>query len=620
MFRQKRRGNLLLTAIFIAALLFFMCVVLVSTNRQDISLSLFSEHHLKAELAAESGLNQALQLMRSHSEWEAKLKSNFKGTLSSGAEWSAEVKPYESASVPAPNPYLVITGIGKSGAVRSEKRLLVEELRLADSIAAKGLKPHLFGLAGTTAAGDPTLVMLGPSMKWSTVAAPEKPLWDTFGCNGGPLSILRDKDTVPASPKGPELKDDRATAGLGGFYTYEFGPAFAAQFPASDKLTTLNFETNSMVWRTQPLPTLLAKVLQSTIDGDVNGKPRFETANLITGPIQVDVSDHMGPVVEWYVLNRARVMSDQDFVYCPATHHIFKGTHAKNVIAYEGPFAVNRGFNRGEATETDSAILKFDIKRSSWSVYNDCISYKQGDDQFTKAIGPRPDTSPMSLEDRTIVAVANAPQRPLIQASETGWRSIGANRQEQQWGIRYKGYARSLVKDTTNEYSIEGLPALSKSFPSRIPAITAMVYSNVNKRYDESTVVSEQDIQWTIMPNSTLIAQAGDELYAHGWMSYRPLESLSLTPVDKKITPDPYKVSVLMHYDGKHWQALPQGLNNIIWDPKRYETIDPSMVPISILDATTTVYHLRRPVGIAGYVTSANLMRRYVPLPLNSVD
>ena len=611
MFRQKRRGNLLLTAIFIAALLFFMCVVLVSTNRQDISLSLFSEHHLKADLAAESGLNQALQLMRSHSEWEAKLKSNFRGTLSSGAEWSAEVKPYESASVPAPNPYLVITGVGKSGAVRSEKRLLVEELRLADSIAAKGLKPHLFGLAGTTAAGDPTLVMLGPSMKWSTVAAPEKPLWDTFGCNGGPLSILRDKDTVPASPKGPELKDERATAGLGGFYTYQFGPAFAAQFPASDKLSTLNFETNNMVWRTQPLPTLLAKVLQSTIDGDVNGKPRFETANLITGPIQVDVSDHMGPVVEWYVLKKERLMSDQEFVYCPATHYLFKGSHAKNIIASEGQFDVNKGFNRPEAVASDSAILRFDLKRGSWSVLNDLISYRPGDDQFTIATGLRPDQSAMSLEDKNILAVSSGPQKPLIVASATGWTTAGSNRLEQPWGLIYKGAPRSLFRERSNEFAIEGLAALSKAFPVQIPATTAKVYSSTDKQWIDSTVVAEQAIELSILANSALTTAAYDDLYTFGFLSYRSLDSLGQNLVDKRITPDPYRVSLLLHFDGQKWQALPQGLHAAIWDPQRYPSPNPSMVPISTQDGQNCL--LSRPVGLAGYLTNANLMRRYVP-------
>ncbi len=595
-----------------------MCVVLVSTNRQDISLSLFSEHHLKADLAAESGLNQALQLMRSHSEWEAKLKSNFKGTLSSGAEWSAEVKPYESSTNTGPSPYLVITGIGKSGVVRAERRLLVEELRLADSIAAQGLKPHLFGLAGIAPAGEPSLVMLGPSMKWSQVATPEKPLWDTFGCNGGPLAILRDKTSSPPSPEGPDLQDIRAEAGPGGFYLYSFGQAQASRFPASDKLATLNFEANNLIWRTQPLPGTLTKVTQATIDNDPNGKPRYETANLFTGPIQVDVSDHMGPVVEWYVLDRNRLMSDQEYVYCPATHYIFKGTHAKNIIVYEGPFAVNKGFVKPEAVGQDSAILRFDIKRSVWNVFNDCISYKQGNDEFTKAIGPRPDSSPFSLQDRQIVGVAKDPQKPIITALETGWKSAGANRSEQPWGLRYQGYPRALVKETTGEYFIEGITPFSKAFPTRIPAITAKVYSDSAKSYTDSTVVSEQTIEWSIIPNSSLTTVAGDELYTHGYLSYRPLDSLSQTPVDKRVTPDPYKISVLMHFDGKHWQALPQGIQNVIWDPQRYLTSDPTMVPISF-DGGGPTYYLRRPVGLAGYVTNANLMRRYVPLTLNDL-
>ncbi len=67
--RYRSRGNILVTALFVAVFLFFLSTALLLSNRQDIALALSMEHKLKAESAARSAAAEAYGQLRQHGEF-----------------------------------------------------------------------------------------------------------------------------------------------------------------------------------------------------------------------------------------------------------------------------------------------------------------------------------------------------------------------------------------------------------------------------------------------------------------------------------------------------------------------------------------------------------------------
>ena len=91
--KRRSRGNIILTALFVAIFLFFLSVALIWTNRQDIALSLSMEHKLKAQSAARTAAYEAFYRLRRHSD----LEGFQQGTLPSGAEYDIQLvkrEPY----------------------------------------------------------------------------------------------------------------------------------------------------------------------------------------------------------------------------------------------------------------------------------------------------------------------------------------------------------------------------------------------------------------------------------------------------------------------------------------------------------------------------------------------
>jgi hypothetical protein len=84
---KRERGNVILTALFIAVFLFFLSIALIWTNRQDIALSLAMEHKMKAEVAARSGAMRVYTSLRKFDQPPASMD----GTLDSGASWKAQL-------------------------------------------------------------------------------------------------------------------------------------------------------------------------------------------------------------------------------------------------------------------------------------------------------------------------------------------------------------------------------------------------------------------------------------------------------------------------------------------------------------------------------------------------
>lgn len=66
---REDRGNILVTALFVAVFLFFLSTALLLSNRQDIALSLSMEHKLKADSAARSAAAETYGQLRQLGEF-----------------------------------------------------------------------------------------------------------------------------------------------------------------------------------------------------------------------------------------------------------------------------------------------------------------------------------------------------------------------------------------------------------------------------------------------------------------------------------------------------------------------------------------------------------------------
>lgn len=109
---RRERGNVLLTAIFVAIFLFFLSVALLWTNRQDIALSLFMEHRIRAGSAARSAALESWARLRAEG---AHTVSRF----SFPGEVQARVELHEMEATEANPPMAELRARSTSGPVNS---------------------------------------------------------------------------------------------------------------------------------------------------------------------------------------------------------------------------------------------------------------------------------------------------------------------------------------------------------------------------------------------------------------------------------------------------------------------------------------------------------------------
>ena len=122
---RRPRGNIILTALFVAVFLFFLSVALVWTNRQDISLTLTMEHKMKAEAAARSGAHYVYGALRATGRPPAVMEK----TLDSGAQWKVQLVRIQPER--RRGHVLLLRSRGRSGPVSSYITFHLLESRLS---------------------------------------------------------------------------------------------------------------------------------------------------------------------------------------------------------------------------------------------------------------------------------------------------------------------------------------------------------------------------------------------------------------------------------------------------------------------------------------------------------
>lgn len=241
---KNQRGNILITALFMAIFLFFLCVAIVSQNRMNISLGLSVDHRLKAESAARSGITSALETMRNDPDWPKAL-SGLETELKSGASFTISVEPYPS---PDESPYLLkLVSTGVSGIVKAEHWAIIEEVRLPTGADGSGT-PYLF-----TKTQDRQLVAAGTDFQWhdmgelpnpkSPLAAAEGPLFvfDKPG-SGVPAPAFVDFVRLFIPEENGQLKEIQ-------------GPPFIIELaPAGESLLYLDVQGDKANWVEIPDP------------------------------------------------------------------------------------------------------------------------------------------------------------------------------------------------------------------------------------------------------------------------------------------------------------------------------------------------------------------------------
>ncbi|MGE0490028.1 MAG: hypothetical protein AB7S38_12550 [Vulcanimicrobiota bacterium] len=225
---SPRRGNILLTAIFIAVFLFFVSVALVSTNRVDLRLSLNSELRLKARSAARSGGHYAYGVMRADPNWRS-LLDDYQETMDSGATFYLHIFEYREQGEAGVSKYEIVSK-GILNGVSETYRMIVEETRPAENVGS-GRAPFLFLGQGS---------VITPDFKNTALPAPSEELTN-LAAAGGPVFAASGKlpSDVIVADFIPTRQDGKVYAGPQVVYT---------ELPDTEQLVELELAGSQFAW------------------------------------------------------------------------------------------------------------------------------------------------------------------------------------------------------------------------------------------------------------------------------------------------------------------------------------------------------------------------------------
>lgn len=594
-----------------AAFLFFLSVALVLTNREDIQYTLFTDHKMRCNLAADGTLDYALQIMRTHSNWEEKLKT-WRLPFRSGAEGLVDYRPWSDPPVlpggarfslpqtPSPPAAVELIAKGRSSLFSAERHMLLEEFRLADSLLQGDAKPHLFNINDTGA-----VTVLTPSFTWESVpATTAKPIVGSLSAAGGPLLYLSEgQGTRP-----PEIKDFSLTEVAGIPVPLAGLPLSPKQIPVGHGGFRLELKSNNWGWVVLPDPgDQLGSVIQPSITPDDGGSSaggwdkltlNWDTLAKTPDQMTVDYSYFNGPKINWYALvgTRAEVVGEDYF--CHGMHYYYSGFRFKNSQAAGG---MTHSQGKDPSLYEEPCILKFNVKSNQWSVVLDYLQVNSDPLQEpTILTGLRPDMNSLFVRPGPLLYT-----HVLGQADNT-WYTIG---KEQLTLADLPKRARLFAlgnevlyceprSDTDvspplmalNQYDI------APYFPKFLPILNEGGIYDAKKNLP-GEVEPQLNLRWSIA-EETLTGYDKD-LYAVARLA------VTSTPPGQKSETE--QASSLAHFDGKRWQILPAGLSRLLPDPTSYKV------------------EMNRDYGggdgpktgkfvLAGYATEKALLRRYVPV------
>ena len=266
---RKPRGNIILTALFVAVFLFFLSIALIWTNRQDIALSLTMEHKVKAEAAARSGAMAVYGALRSFGQPPSALEQK----LDSGASWRVEL--VELPPEPKRGPMLLVRSRGTSGPLSAYYTLHLQKTQLG-SEGSEDVGRMLGFFNGPS--GGPAAEPVEEPSDEETPAAEATPAaemaaktlfgdfelkdadikikeTDRFAASGGPLFVSTEQQ-VDVSPL--QVVAHLPVLYPTGLEPKAYGPIIMAapKIKAENVLRVLNYESETFTWTDIPAPVV----------------------------------------------------------------------------------------------------------------------------------------------------------------------------------------------------------------------------------------------------------------------------------------------------------------------------------------------------------------------------
>lgn len=558
-----------------AAFLFFLSVALTVTNREDIRSTLLADHKMRAEFAADGVLDYNLQVMRTQPNWEEVLREQ---TLASGAV----VKSTWRTTRPG---VVEVTVSANSNLIKAERHWLLEEFRLADSLAVGDKKPHLFAMRK---AGDSlTHAVLGPNFRWQSLgAAPPQTLTGTYVAKGGPLYLeTQDQGATP-----PTLQDWQPIIDTLGVVNFGgFGPT-SQQLPKGHGASTGKFENEKFSFDVLPDPgDTLGRVKQATINGRSDGQPTFTTVTLAGNLVELDTSEYQGPCVEWYTLSGTVADAKENLYYCHGRHIYMRGVRFRNKAGSDPPGSVDPGGYYDEP-----CLLSYDPASKAWAKVVDLLKVTDDLSEPVVVDGPRPNQATMWVTQNGQIFTAQSGANNLLRV--VGDRFEVAGNLEPNLLV-YRDQLLSVAPRSSDGLmclsSFDPAQYLTKLLPGRnVGARSAIPGANLTMP-EEPT----QQLHWAIAATPT--ATAREELYA--------LVTCQARLPDNPNGPPRSTGQALAHFDGKNWQLLPSGLAGVLAGSYFVESQrDYGGKPSVVNDIVA--------LALAGYSSSQPLLRRYSPL------
>lgn len=614
---SRRRGNLLLSALFMAAFLFFLSVALVLTNREDIKYTLFVDDKMRATLAAEGMVDYVLATMRTQQDWESQLSRLNPPFANSGVTASARVLPLSVANV-SNNRYslpklgadqlagfeLVVTG--QSGLVQSQRHLMLEEFRLADSLLQDGRKPHLFAYMGSN------FQVLSPNFSWDTVAAPPTvPLPRTLSAGGSPLHFL----AAEAGTKPPEIKDyTKITLPSGIVVPGQFGNS-TIQIPVGHGGTALHLEDNTWKWVSLPDPgDQLGTVMQQpqvipptgeVLTGDGStldwNKMTVDWDTIAKSPSQltVDYSHFSGPRINWYSLTGTVAQIGKGRYVCHGIHYFYSGFRFKNTPQAGGNV---RSQGKDASLFHEPCILQFDLASQKWTPLLDLLKVSADPyEEPTIVEGPRPNPNTLlvTAEGVAYTQVAGSQDQTWYEVTAARLQPSSLPHQSQLavYGNEFLYTEKRWNSDLSEE--IRGLNAhdIAAYYPEFLPALNS---EPTSQTVVTPTADQEPRLDLYFHVEDTSLTSAGKDLYALVKLITRPHQTPNGTTQSTRC---------LAHFDGSRWQLLPAGLGLCLPTTSSYRRVLQADYGGGLGPAVSA-----QRLILAGYPSDRPLLRRYVPV------
>ena len=584
---RGKRGNVILTALFISVFLFFLSVALLLQNKQDIALSLSMEHKLKAEMAARSVAFEAYGHLREHGKLNGPLG------LPLEKDVTTNVELVEMAATQRRGKLLEIRAKGTSGPFSSYFTMILQPTELANPQGGAGKVMFLprSGESALAIYGDFELIDLKqefPGQLWAS---------------GGPVFTASqvEESTPPAFEDSLPVFGDDGIQGV--------GPAIVLAPPLGANQETalqwLQYKGGSFEWQQIAPPGNLSSKpadpaterflyeMQGGGEGWTNASVQgvegqlktwlwtdsapptntVEEAQGLTASAPVEASP-LSPRTsgsdQQYFSTRGTLAASGDSVYTHAWHYLYR--------PYRGGSPDTVTALTGSVLTRWPCVLKYSVSGSSWSTV---WAPLREDGSVESELVPDPNALWVTSEG-VIYSLNSSDGRRLMTLGADGKSEVSDKPLPEGEVFLYRDQPYLLEKEPSRIVNLLDSSVIDfSSLPTGIPGnqgIMLLLPEFTTKRFDEpGTNDLSPEGAWkiegyeprTVLPDFLINYSLGEgvpfsdgqDLYAAVEIGVSGVDSIPLM-FDKWYIKEvaPQGGSVMARYDGTNWHILPNGL------------------------------------------------------------